>query len=75
MATDILSIPQIDPSKIEPLQNDLHIGFGGDVAKRLLNARWTDETHATKVFPDNVDRPCPFKKEWWSLINCCTSVH
>ena len=55
MATDILSIPQIDPSKIESLQNDLHIGFGGDTAKRLRKARWTDETHATKVFPDNVD--------------------
>lgn len=55
MATDILNIPQIDPSKIESLQNDLHMGFGGDVAKRLQKARWTDETRATKVFPDNVD--------------------
>ena len=55
MPTDILSIPQIDPSKIESLQNDLHIGEGGDIAKRLQKARWTDETHATKVFPENVD--------------------
>ena len=55
MPTDILSIPQIDPSKIESLQNDLHIGFGGDTAKRLRKARWTDETCSTKVFPENVD--------------------
>ena len=55
MPTDILSIPQIDPSKIESLQNDLHIGFGGDTAKRMRNARWTDETCSTKVFPENVD--------------------
>ena len=55
MASDILNIPQIDPSKIESLQNDLHIGLGGDISKRLQNARWTDETRATKVFPDNVD--------------------
>ena len=37
------------------LQRDLHIGFGGDIAKRLQKARWTDDTRATKVFPDNVD--------------------
>ena len=55
MATDILSIPQIPNQDLSTLQNDLHIGFGGDVAKRIQNARWTDETQATKVFPDNVD--------------------
>ena len=55
MATDILSIPQIPTVDLLPLQNDLHIGFGGDIAKRLQNARWTDETHATKVFPEAVD--------------------
>ena len=55
MATDILSIPQIPNQDLSTLQNDLHIGFGGDTAKRLQNARWTDDTRATKVFPDNVD--------------------
>ena len=37
------------------LQRDLHIGFGGDIAKRLQKARWTDDTRATKVFPEAVD--------------------
>ena len=55
MATDILSIPQIAVPDLANIQNDLHIGFGGDVAKRLRKARWTDETCSTKVFPDNVD--------------------
>ena len=55
MATDILSIPQIPNQDLSTLQNDLHIGFGGDVAKRIQKARWTDETHATKVFPEAVD--------------------
>ena len=53
--SNILEIPQIPATPFENMQNDLHIGFGGDTAKRLRNARWTDETHATKVFPDNVD--------------------
>ena len=53
--SDIMNIPQIPAAPIENLQNDLHIGFGGDIAKRLQKARWTDETHATKVFPAAVD--------------------
>jgi hypothetical protein len=53
--SNILDIPQIPTTAIELLQNDLHIGFGGDIAKRLQKARWTDETHATKVFPAAVD--------------------
>lgn len=52
---DILAIPQIEVLKLDILQNDLHIGFGGDIAKRLQKARWSDETHATKVFPAAVD--------------------
>ena len=57
MATDILSIPQIAVPDLANIQNDLHIGLGGDVAKRLQKARWTNETHATKRFPDVVDHP------------------
>lgn len=53
--SDILAIPQIEVLKLDILQNDLHIGFGGDIAKRLQKARWTDETRATKVFPAAVD--------------------
>ena len=53
--SDIMNIPQIPAAPIENLQNDLHIGFGGDIAKRIQKARWTDDTRATKVFPDNVD--------------------
>ena len=37
------------------MQNDLHIGFTGDLKKRLDKARWTDETKATKTFPEPVD--------------------
>ena len=33
----------------------MHIGQGADISRRLQNARWTDSTHQTKVFPDNVD--------------------
>ena len=55
MATDILSIPQIEVTKQDMLQNDMHIGQGADISRRLQNARWTDSTHQTKVFPDNVD--------------------
>ena len=53
--SDILSIPQIPGFQLDILQNDLHIGFTGDIAKRLQKARWTDETRATKVFPEAVD--------------------
>ena len=53
--SNIFDIPQIPASPIENLQNDLHIGFGGDVAKRIQKVRWTDETRSTKVFPENVD--------------------
>ena len=55
MATDILSIPQIPNQDASTLQNDMHIGQGADISRRLQNARWTDSTHETKVFPDNVD--------------------
>ena len=55
MATDILSIPQIPNQDASTLQNDMHIGQGADISRRLQNARWTDSTHQTKVFPDNVD--------------------
>ena len=53
--SNILDIPQIPEFHLDVLQRDLHIGFGGDIAKRLQKARWTDDTRATKVFPDNVD--------------------
>ena len=53
--SNILEIPQIPDADLTHLQNDLHIGEGGDIAKRLQKARWTDDTRATKVFPDNVD--------------------
>ena len=55
MASDILSIPQIAVPDLANIQNDLHIGQGTDISKRLQKARWTDDTRATKVFPDNVD--------------------
>ncbi len=55
MATDILNIPQIPNTDNNTLQNDLHIGFGGDIAKRIQKVRWTDETRSTKVFPESVD--------------------
>ena len=54
-ASDILSIPQIAVPDLANIQNDLHIGQGTDISKRLQKARWTDETRATKVFPANVD--------------------
>jgi hypothetical protein len=38
------------------LQNDLHIGFTGDIVKRLQKIRWTDETRTKKVFPEAVDK-------------------
>ena len=41
--SNIFDIPQIPASPIENLQNDLHIGFGGDVAKRIQKVCWTDE--------------------------------
>ena len=50
--SNILDIPQIPTTAIELLQNDLHIGFTGDLKKRLDKVRWTDETKATKTFPD-----------------------
>ena len=53
--SNILDIPQIASFDLANIQNDLHIGFTGDIAKRLQKARWTDETHATKVFPAAVD--------------------
>lgn len=53
--SNILDIPQIPEFHLDVLQRDLHIGFGSDIAKRLQKARWTDDTRATKVFPDNVD--------------------
>ena len=52
---DIQQIPQIPVFSLESLQNDLHIGFTGDLKKRLDKARWTDETKATKTFPEPVD--------------------
>ena len=53
--SSILDIPQIAVTPMESLQNDMHIRQGADISRRLQNARWTDSTHATKVFPDNVD--------------------
>ena len=53
--SSILDIPQIPSIDFVHIQNDLHMGFGGDVKDRLQNARWTDETRATKVFPEPVD--------------------
>lgn len=51
----ITDIPQIASFDLANIQNDLHIGFTGDIAKRIQKARWTDETRATKVFPEAVD--------------------
>ena len=53
--SNILDIPQIPAVDFVHIQNDLHIGFTGDIAKRIQKVRWTDETHATKVFPAPVD--------------------
>ena len=55
--SEILEIPQIPVYDCGNLQNDLHIGFGTDNSKRFRAMRWTDETHATKRFPDVVDQP------------------
>lgn len=52
---DIKQIPQIPVFSLESLQNDLHIGFTGDLKKRLDKVRWTDETKVTKTFPEPVD--------------------
>lgn len=41
MPTNISDIPQIPGVDLQPLQNDLHIGFTGDIAKRIQKARWT----------------------------------
>ena len=49
--SNIMNIPQIPAAPIENLQNDLHIGFTGDIAKRLQKLRWADEAHTLKVFP------------------------
>ena len=53
----ILETPQVPAYACELLQNDLHIGFGTDNSKRFRAMRWTDETCATKRFPDVVDQP------------------
>ena len=53
--SNILDIPQIAVFDPGNLQNDLHIGFTGDLKKRLDKARWTDESKATKTFPEPVD--------------------
>ena len=53
--SNILDIPQVPTFDPGNLQNDLHIGFTGDLKKRIQNVRWTDETRAKKAFPDNVD--------------------
>ena len=53
--SNILEIPQIEVLKLDILQNDLHIGFTGDIAKRLQKLRWADEAHTLKVFPEAVD--------------------
>ena len=53
--SNILAIPQIEVLKLDILQNDLHIGFTGDIAKRLQKVRWADEAHTLKVFPEAVD--------------------
>lgn len=56
MARNYRLIPQIPDFSFKSLQNDLHIGFVGDVAIRLKNARWTDEAHTTKRYPEDVDQ-------------------
>ena len=47
--SNILDIPQIPEFHLDVLQRDLHIGFGGDIAKRLQKARWTDDTRALRL--------------------------
>ena len=51
----ISNIPQVPYYDLGNLQNDMHIGFTGDIAKRVQKARWSTETPPTKVFPDYVD--------------------
>ena len=53
--SNILDIPQIASFDLANIQNDLHIGFTGDIAKRLQKVRWADEAHTLKVFPEAVD--------------------
>lgn len=53
--SNIFDIPQIPAIDFAHVQNDLHIGFGGDVSKRIQKVRWTDETRSKTVFPENVD--------------------
>lgn len=53
--TSILDIPQVGPFKLPILQNDLHIGFAGDLARRIDRARWADEGRTSNVFPPLVD--------------------
>ena len=52
--SNILDIPQIQGFQLDILQNDLHIGFTVDIAKRLQKVRWADEAHTLKVFPEAV---------------------
>ena len=52
---DIKQIPQIPVFSLESLQNDLHIGFAGDLARRIDRARWADEGRTSNVFPPLVD--------------------
>ena len=51
----ISNIPQVPYYDLGNLQNDMHIGFTGDIAKRVQKARWSTETPPTKVFPEYVD--------------------
>ena len=52
---NILDIPQLPAFDPGNMQNDLHIGLTGDLKKRILKVRWTDEARTQKAFPDNVD--------------------
>ena len=55
MAYEILNIPQVPGFAYDTLQNDLHIGFGGDMKRRIVNARWKDEARTQNALPDRVD--------------------
>ena len=58
--SSILDIPQIPSVDFTHIQNDLHIGFTGDLKKRLDKARWTDETKAHR----ESDPLCASTRRW-----------
>ena len=54
MAYEILSIPQVPAFAYDTLQNDLHVGFGTDIKKRILDYR-NQNNDGKSAFPDKVE--------------------